>query len=99
MYINVRKPWISGITPDEQERYKPTTKCTYWPVLGFFNNCNMIQLSQKSTPFDAFDEIHQVILDIVSANMASLFESVNYEAIKTTYIGINGFYVIMFTSE
>ena len=28
------KPWVSGIPSDEQERYKPVTKCTYWPVLG-----------------------------------------------------------------
>ena len=26
------KPWISSIPPDEQERYKHATKCTYWPV-------------------------------------------------------------------
>ena len=30
------KPWISGISSDKQERYKPVTKCTYWPVLGAF---------------------------------------------------------------
>ena len=52
------KPWISGIPSDEQESYKPVTKCTYWPVLGSFNSWNMTKLSQKSTPFDAFDEIH-----------------------------------------
>ena len=43
------KPWISGIQPEKQERYKPVTKCTYWPVLGSFNNWNIIQFSQKST--------------------------------------------------
>ena len=32
------KYWISGITLDEQARYKPVTKCTYWPILGYFNN-------------------------------------------------------------
>ena len=65
------KPWISGIPSDEQERYKPVTKCTYWLLLlGYFNNCNIIQLSQKSTPSDAFDEIHQVVLDGISDNMA-----------------------------
>ena len=52
------KPWISGTPPDEQYRYKPVTKCTYWPVLEHFNNWNMIQLSHKSTPSDTFDEIH-----------------------------------------
>ena len=54
----IDKPWISGIPPDEQERYKPVTNCTYWSVLGSFNNWNIIQLSQKLTPSDAFDEIH-----------------------------------------
>ena len=52
------KPWISGIPPDEKDCYKTVTKCTYWPVLGSFNNWKIIQLSQKSTSSDAFDEIH-----------------------------------------
>ena len=41
------KPLIYGIPSDEQERYKPVTKCNYWPVLGSFKNWNSIQLSQK----------------------------------------------------
>ena len=44
----------------------------------------MIQLSQKSTPYDAFDEIHQVVIDRISDNMASLVESGKYGAINTT---------------
>ena len=66
------KPWISGIPSDKQERYKPVTNCTYWLVLVSFNNWNIIQLLQKSTPYDAFDEIHQVVLDGISYNMALL---------------------------
>ena len=42
------KPWISGTPSDKQERYKPVTKCTYWPVLGAFNNWNIIEFSSKS---------------------------------------------------
>ena len=72
------KPWISGILSDKKERYKPVTNCTYWPVLVTFNNWNIIQLSQKSTPSEAFDEIHQVVIDGISDNMASLFKSVKY---------------------
>ena len=64
-----------------------------------FNNYNIIPLSKKSTPSDSFDEIHQVVLDGISDNMAPLVESVNYGAINTTYRATNGFYVIMFTSE
>ena len=93
------KPWISGIQPDAQERYKPVTKCTYWPVLGFFNNWNIIQLSQKSIPSDTFDEIHQVVIDGIIYYMASLVESGKYGAINTTDKTTNGFYVIVFTSQ
>ena len=92
------KPWIYGIPLDKKEGYKPVNKCTYWPVLGAFNNWNIIQLSQKSTPSDAFDEIHQVVLDRISDNMSSLFESGNYGAINTTDTKTNRFYVIMFKS-
>ena len=95
----IDKTWVSGIPPDEQELYKPVTECTYWPVLGFFNNWDIIQLSQKLTPSDAFHEIHQVVLDEISDNMASLVESGEYGAINTTDTTTNGFYVIMFTSE
>ena len=75
------KPWISGIPPYEQDLYKPVTKGTYFPVLGYFNNWNIIKLSQKSTPFDKFDEIRQVVLDGISDNMASKVESGNNGAI------------------
>ena len=59
----------------------------------------MIQLLQKSTPSNVFDEIQQVVLDGISDNMASLVESENCGAISTTYTTTNEFYVIMFTSE
>ena len=36
------KPWIYSIPSDEQDCYKPVTKCAYWPVLGYFNNWNII---------------------------------------------------------
>ena len=49
------KPEISGIPSDKQYLYKPVTNCTYWPVLGPFNNWNIIPLSQKSTTYDVFD--------------------------------------------
>ena len=55
-------------------------------------------MSQKSTPSDAFDETHQVVLDQISDNMSSLVVSGNYGAISTTDTETNGFYDIMFTS-
>ena len=41
----LEKPWIYGIPSDEQDCYKPVTKVTYWPVLGSFNNWNILGLS------------------------------------------------------
>ena len=42
------KAWVSDISSDKQERYKPVTKCTYWTVLGAFkigtlSNCHQNQ--------------------------------------------------------
>ena len=90
--------WISGISSDKQDIYKPVAKCTYCPVLGSFNNWNIIPLSPKSTSSDTFDEIRQVVLDGISDNIASLVESVKYGAINKTDKSTNGFYIIMFTS-
>ena len=95
----LEKTWILGITSDKQERYKPVTNCTDWSVLGSFNNWNIIQLSQKSTPYDKIDEMHQVAIDGISDNMDSLVESVQYGAINKTDIVTNRFYVIMFIPE
>ena len=55
-------------------------------------------MSSKSISYDTFDEVHHVVIDGISDNMASLFESGTYRAISTTYTSTNGFYVIMFTS-
>ena len=35
------------MTPNKQPNYKPTKDCTYWTVLGSFNNCNMIGFAEK----------------------------------------------------
>ena len=50
-------------------------------------------------PFDAFDEIHKVVIDGISENMASLVQSGMYGAINTYDTTKNGFYVIQFLSE
>ena len=56
-------------------------------------------MSQNSTPYDAFDEIHQFVIYGISDNMALLVESVKYGAINTTDTATNRLYVIIFTSE
>ena len=63
------------------------------------NNWNIIELLSRSNSSETFDEIHQVVLDGISDNMASLVESGKYGAINTTDTSTNGFYVIMFISD
>ena len=77
------KSWISIIPSQKQTHYQPVTNCNYWTVLGPYKNWNIIELTPKYTPFEAFDEIHKVVLDGISENMASLVQSGMYGAINT----------------
>ena len=43
------KPWVRGSEPTSQPRYQPVEYCTYWPVLGYFNNWNIIKFTNKTT--------------------------------------------------
>ena len=65
------KPWISDIPSTKQACYQHFTNCTYFKVVGSYNNWNIIDLTPKSIPFEAFDDIHKVVLDGISENMAS----------------------------
>ena len=93
------KPLIYDILSKKQARYQPVTNYTYWPVLGSYNNWNIIEITPKSTPFEVFDKIHQVVLDGISENMASLVQSVMYGSINTDDTTTNRLYIIQFVSE
>ena len=56
-------------------------------------------MSNKSALFDEFYEIHQVVIDKISDNMASLVPYGIYGAINTADTSTTEFYVIIFTSE
>ena len=77
------QPWISGIQSTKQARYQPVINCTYFLVMGPYNNWNIIHLTPTSIPFEDFDEIHQVVIDGISENMASLVQPGMYGAINT----------------
>ena len=93
------KLWICGILSKKQARYQPVTNCTHWPVLGLYNNWNIIELTPKAIPFEAFDEIHKVVLGGISENMAPFVKSGVYGAINTSDNTTNRFYVIQLNSE
>ena len=88
------QPWIYGVQSTKQARYQPVINCTYWPGWGPYNNWNIIHLTPKSIPSEAFDEIHQVVLDGISENMASLVQLGMYGAMNTYDTTTNGLYVI-----
>ena len=99
MYINDLTNLGFMVYTQKKWRYQPVADCTYWTFLGPYDNWNIIELTPKSTSFEAFDEIHQVVHDEISDNMASLFQSGMYGAINTDETTKNGFYVIQFISE
>ena len=90
---------IYGILSKKQARYQPVTNFTYWPVLRSYKNWNIIELTLKPTPFEAFDEINKVVLDGINENMASLVKSGMYCASNTDETTTNGLYVIQLISE
>ena len=83
------KPCIYGIPSKKQARYQPVINCTYWPVLVPYNNWNIIHLTPKSITSEAFDEIHQVVLDGISDNIASLAQYGMYGDINIDYTTTN----------
>ena len=51
-------PWIAGVQSKKQACYQPVINFTYWPLLGPYNNWNIIHLTPKSIPSEAFDEMY-----------------------------------------
>ena len=67
--------------------------------MGPYKNWTIIELTPKSTPFEAFDDIHQVVLEGIYENIASLVQSGMYGSINTNDNTSNGLHVIKFISE
>ena len=100
MYINdLPTLYLFYTILKKEARYQPLVDCTYWPVMGSYNNLNIIHLKPKSTPFEDFDEIHQIFIDGISDNMASLVQSGKYCVINTSDTTNNRYYVIKFIPE
>ena len=79
------KPRITGLMPQQQMCYQLLIDLTYCPVLGLFNNWNIIILSHKAITSEVFEKIRQVSLYGISNNMYLLVQSDNYGSTNTTY--------------
>ena len=72
-YINVLdKPWSHVVYHAQEPLYMSSVEVTCWPVSGFFNNWNIIQLNNKTKFSEYFDVVHNLFLGSISANMESL---------------------------
>ena len=98
MYINAWPTLDFWYNIKTKAHYQPFIDCTYWPVLGSYENWDIIHITLKSIPFEAFDEIHQDVLDGISDIMDSLVQSGKYGFINTADTTTNGLYVIKFIS-
>ena len=82
--------WTTGTPEQQQPLYQPVKEFTYCPVVGYFNNWNIVQLSHKSTSSGEIDITNQVVLNGTRYNMAALVKNGKYFAIHridTTTMG------------
>ena len=94
---SLNKPWVIGGELTGKPFHQPVEDCTYWRVLGSFNNWNMIQFINKTTTNEYFDTLHKVVLDGLSENMSTLFQNGKYGAINTADPTTMGYCVVKFS--
>ena len=51
---------------------------TYYSVLVTYNNWNIIFFTNKITPIEYFNEIYNVVLDVICENMALMVQTGKY---------------------
>ena len=85
--------------PKLQSRYQSVRNCTYWPVLGKFNDWSILSFSTKATTQEDTDKIFHVVLDGISENMEESAKIDKCGAINTIYNSTMGSYVVKFMSE
>ena len=92
-------PWAYKVYPNKQPCYQPVVDCTYWHVLGSFNNSNIIQSINKPTSIQYFDTVPKVLIDGITDSMASLVQLGKYGATNAENSTTMGHYVIKYLSE
>ena len=93
------KPWSYNVDPNKHSHYQPIDDCTYRPVLGSFNNCNIIQSTNKTTSTEDFDAVYKVVRDVIIETMAFLVQLGKYGATNSAYPTKMVYYVIKYLSE
>ena len=68
-------------------------------MLGSSNNWKTINFTNKTTPSEEFNEMHQVVIYGISENMASLVKTGKYGAINAEDTTTLGCYVVKYLSK
>ena len=63
-------------------------------MLGYFNKCNIIKFTNKTTLPEDFDDVHYVSLYDISENMESLAPTVKYGDINASDHKTMGYYIL-----
>ena len=91
--------FVYKLVHNKHPHYQPVVDYTYWHVLGSFNNWNIIQLINKTTPSEYFDSVHKVGLYVTIDSTTSLVQSRKYGATNEMDTTTMGYYVIKYLSE
>ena len=92
-------PWGPGVSHIKQARCQPVLDCIYRLVFSTFNNRNTIQLTNKTTSSDNFDDICKVFLDVISDNAESLVLYRNNCDINTYNTTKMRYYIVKYMSD
>ena len=96
MYIYVIHDLGSWGHTTQSTVYQPVRDFTYCQVLGSFKKWNIIKISHKNKSSEEFEEIHKVVHDGISDNMAYLDQKMDYGAINKKYPKTMGYYVVKY---
>ena len=68
-------------------------------MLGYFNSCNIIELSRKATSSEEIDKINQVVLYSIIEKIDTLVQTDEYGTNNIAYTTTMVYYVIEFMSN
>ena len=89
-------PWPPGIYHNQQQQYQTVVECKLWPVLGSFDDCKIVNVDNKTTSSEDFDDVHKVVIYGISTNMESLVQTDKYCATSAEDPTIIGYLFIKY---
>ena len=95
----LNNPQAYKVEPNKQTRYQPVVDCTYWPMLGSFNNWNIIQFTNKKLPSGDFDAVHKLLLYGIGDYIDYIVQLGKYGSINEVDPTTMFYYVIKYLSE